>query len=51
MENKENLLNLDNNKKNPKKILIYGAAAFLIFVVSVIVFAVIHLIFYECLAI
>ncbi len=42
MENKEDLLNLDNNKKNPKKILIYGAAAFLIFVVSVIVFAVIQ---------
>ena len=39
MENKEDLLNLNNNKKNPKKFLIYGAAGFLLFVVGVIVFA------------
>ena len=38
MENKEDLLNL-NNKKNPKKILIYVAAAFLVFVIGVIIFA------------
>ena len=38
MENKEDLLNLGNNK-NPKKILIYGAAAFLVFVIGVILFA------------
>jgi len=38
--NKEDLLNLNNNQnKNPKKLLIYGAAAFLIFVIGVIVFA------------
>jgi len=42
MENKEDLLNLGGNKKNPKKILIYGAGAFLVFVIGVIVFAVIQ---------
>jgi len=37
--NKEDLLNLDNTPKNSKKFLIYGAAAFLVFVIGVIVFA------------
>ena len=37
---KEDLLNLNNNpNKNTKKILIYGAAAFLVFVIGVIIFA------------
>ena len=38
MENKDDLLNLDKDK-NPKKILVYGAGAFLVFVIGVIVFA------------
>jgi len=38
--NKEDLLNLNDNKnKSPKKLLIYGAIAFLVFVIGVIVFA------------
>lgn len=42
MKNKEDLLNLNNNNKNPKKILIYIAIFFLIFVIGVIVYAVIQ---------
>ena len=42
MKNKEDLLNLNNNNKNPKKILIYIAIFFLIFVIGVIVYAIIQ---------
>lgn len=41
MENKEDLLNINKNR-NPKKLLIYSAAIFLIFVIGVIVFAIVQ---------
>jgi DedD protein len=40
MANKDDLLNLNNNKKNIKKPLIYGAIAFLIFIIAILGFAI-----------
>jgi len=40
MPNKDDLLNLNNNKKNIKKPLIYGAIAFLVFIIGVLGFAI-----------
>jgi len=36
MANKDDLLNLNNNKKNIKKPLVYGAIAFLVFIIGVL---------------
>jgi DedD protein len=40
MANKDDLLNLNNNKKNIKKPLIYGAIAFLVFIIGVLGYAI-----------
>jgi len=40
MQNRDDLLNLNNNKKNFKKPLIYGAIAFLVFIIAILGFAI-----------
>ncbi|AZV46586.1 hypothetical protein C3L23_04645 [Nautilia sp. PV-1] len=40
MANKDDLLNLNDNKKNIKKPLIYGAIAFLVFIIAILGFAI-----------